>query len=596
MKILKILCISLLLLLTTVVSYPQDKRTTETKVADLLARLPSNDPQLTNNLMADMLSLGDIGIRQICNQIIPTGNGDDTRARYAVESLSRYISWKKQGADKDMWEDICINYAKEQTDFSVKDFFMKQLQQIGGIKSAEAVKSYLTSKEICNPALAVISAAGGNAAEAILAESLKDKNLQCPAAVMNTLAIMNSQVAVNEYISWATLNDVNIKASAYNALARSGNKAAYSVLLNEAKAVAYRWEPTGATESLLTYAKVVGQKGDLKTSDKICKLVMSKCDDNLTIQNKTAALDIYVALHGIKAMDEILKASAHSNNKFRSAAIRMSLGISGSEITKTWISYFPKAIPDSRPEIINMLGQRSDPAALPLVTASLSDSDFRVRNEASVAIVNLSESKSIPALVDYMMKFADDNDQEAAKSALMTVCGDDNVSLLLPVLKSGNSAARESTIELLAWNKNNKSFNEVLPFASSEDELLKAAAIKALADLAGPSDQIKLIELISGMDKPEYISEVQFAIANAALRLADSGKRSSVIIKVIEGSNQKAKLIPVLSRIGGNDAIKTVLSEFENGNPEIRDVCFKTLTNWKDYIGFCWAVHNMCIR
>ena len=62
------------------------------------------------------------------------------------------------------------------------------------------------------------------------------------------------------------------------------------------RSVAYRWETTGATSSLLNYAKVIGEKGDLKTADKICKLIISKCDDNVTIQNKTAALDIYVGL------------------------------------------------------------------------------------------------------------------------------------------------------------------------------------------------------------------------------------------------------------------------------------------------------------
>ena len=112
---------------------------------------------------------------------------------------------------------------------------------------------------------------------------------------------------------------------------------------------------------------------------------------------------------------------------------------------------------------------------------------------------------------------------------------------------------------------------------------MKAASVKALADLAGPSDQNKLIELLSGTDNPEYINEIQSAIANAALKISEPEKRASVIIKALEGSKQKAKLIPVLAKIGGSEALNTVLTEFENGNPEIRDVCFKTLTNWKDY-------------
>ncbi len=42
-----------------------------------------------------------------------------------------------------MWEKICISYATGQKDNGVKDFFMKQLQLIGGDASVEAMKIYL---------------------------------------------------------------------------------------------------------------------------------------------------------------------------------------------------------------------------------------------------------------------------------------------------------------------------------------------------------------------------------------------------------------------------------------------------------------------
>ena len=123
--------------------------------------------------MVDMLSLGEAGIKQICDKVIPAGTGDDTRARFAVESLSRFLSGKNYAGNKPQWEKICIAYATGQTDFGVKDFFMKQLQLFGGIESAEAVKIYLLNKEICDPAVAVITAVGGKTAETIFAEALK---------------------------------------------------------------------------------------------------------------------------------------------------------------------------------------------------------------------------------------------------------------------------------------------------------------------------------------------------------------------------------------------------------------------------------------
>ena len=76
MKIRKILTISFAILLISFASYAQDNRTTETKVADLLARLPANDLQLNNKLMSDMLSLGESGIKKICDQIVPDSPRD----------------------------------------------------------------------------------------------------------------------------------------------------------------------------------------------------------------------------------------------------------------------------------------------------------------------------------------------------------------------------------------------------------------------------------------------------------------------------------------------------------------------------------------
>ena len=73
--------------------------------------MPANDMQFTDQLMGDMLSLGESGIRQICDQIIPPGTGDDTGPRFAVESLSRFLSQDGMESDRGLWEKICISYA-----------------------------------------------------------------------------------------------------------------------------------------------------------------------------------------------------------------------------------------------------------------------------------------------------------------------------------------------------------------------------------------------------------------------------------------------------------------------------------------------------
>lgn len=593
MKIRKYFIVSICLLLISFVTSAQEMRTTETRVADLLARMPSYDQKGTERLMAEMLSLGEPGIKMICDQVIPAGTGDDIKPRFAIESLSRLLSGKNYQDEKSMWEKVCISYATGNPDYSVKDFFMKQLQIFGGDKSAEAMKTYLLSREVCNPALAVISAVGGNAAEGILAESLKNRDLPCAAAVMNSLALKKSQIAVNEYITWASSSDLNIQASAFNALAQSGSEQAYPVLVKAAKNVAFRWETTGATAALISYAGIMGRKGDIKTADRICRLIISKCDDNTTIQNKTAALSTYVGLHGLNAMPDIIKAAGHPNDKYRNAAIQMSMALKEPEVGKRWIGYYPEAIPSAKPEIITLLGSRSDMNALPLVTAALSDPDPKVRKEAASAIVRINGAKSLPVLIDYMIKFSSQSDQDAAKSSIISVCGSDNISLILPVLKSGSASATRSTIELLAWNKENEYFKDVFPFTSAADKSVRSAAIKALSSLSGPDDQEKLIDLLKANADTDYINDISTALETSAMLKTDQGKRSSAILNALDGSMNDGKLIPVLAKTGGQMALAAVAKEFENGNSEIRKVCFNTLLKWSDWSA-SYALFDIC--
>ena len=123
MKIKRIIIVALSLLLVLPITYSQDKRTLETKVADLLARFPANNLQLNDRLMADMLSLGDAGLKQIFDNIIPAGTGDDTPQRFAVESMSRFLSQKGKESDRLMWENLCITYVNNKSDAGIKDFF-----------------------------------------------------------------------------------------------------------------------------------------------------------------------------------------------------------------------------------------------------------------------------------------------------------------------------------------------------------------------------------------------------------------------------------------------------------------------------------------
>ncbi|MCU0363216.1 MAG: hypothetical protein MUE32_07650, partial [Bacteroidales bacterium] len=59
--------------------------------------------------------------------------------------------------------------------------------------------------------------------------------------------------------------------------------------------------------------------------DRICRTLMSKCDDKTNIQGKIAGLTLYTRFHGVDALPLLVKAASHPNLKYRSAALSISL-------------------------------------------------------------------------------------------------------------------------------------------------------------------------------------------------------------------------------------------------------------------------------
>ncbi|MBK9391648.1 MAG: DUF1080 domain-containing protein [Bacteroidetes bacterium] len=212
-------------------------------------------------------------------------------------------------------------------------------------------------------------------------------------------------------------------------------------------------------------------------------------------------------------------------------------------------------------------------------------------------MVKLSGKKAIPSLITYLMKFSDDQDQEAAKTALMTVLDNETIPNLLTVLKDGDASAKKSAIELLAWNRDNQYFPLVVQYTSSADRKVQFAAVHALQSLAGKNDQGQLIELLKGASEPVMISELQLALAVAALKNPDTETRSELLLKAInnneQGNSFKVKIIPVLARTGGREALQLVSKEFGSGNQEMKSACFNALINWNDHTASS-SLYDIC--
>lgn len=580
-RIRTLLTVTAMVLITAAVS-AQDVRTLGTKVADLLARMPADNIELASRLMEDMYALGEEGRAMICGQVVPAGTDDDLRARYAVSSLTAHLSGDGDDARKRAWEKQCIHFMKAATDREVRSFFMRQLNLVGSDLSVEALAEYVSSAEMCDDAVIALQSVGSEAAATLIYTSLSAGRCPCAAQAMVTLAETHPGKATDIYLQYYTRGTAAEKGAALYAIASTGTPEAGDILVNAATAASFRRDPTGAVQALLLYAKKIGLAGEVRKMEKITSQVIEASRTQETAGQRLAAMSIITGVKGSDALGMLLEAADDPDIAIRGGALRLAAGIPGSEATKKWISRYSKVSPAAKPEILYMLGERGDELAVPLMMKALDDPSPEVSAGAVTALARLQGTKAVDPLISWVLKYDSEEGHRAAATALTTILDSSGMRKVAAALPGSKGHATVTLIRLLAWSGEKSYFNDVFPLTGSDDLGVRAAAIASLPSLASYNDQTEIIGLLEATADRAEVAELQRAILSAAKQGEDPSSRSAVILKSLDKSRDRLKLIPLLAETGGEEALKRVAAEFENGDAATRDVCFETLAYWKD--------------
>ncbi len=165
----------------------QDKQTTDINVTDILAGMPAHDQTQLNNQMIMLLESGEEGLQEVLEMILPPGTGDDTRARFAVESLSRYLSQPGKGYQRAAGETMLLDEIEIAEDTDVKQFLMSQLNYIGGNETVEKLSKYLTDDRLYDPAIRAMRDANPEAAGNFFAAYLDKSSGYPQIALVNAI-------------------------------------------------------------------------------------------------------------------------------------------------------------------------------------------------------------------------------------------------------------------------------------------------------------------------------------------------------------------------------------------------------------------------
>lgn len=588
----KRLLISAFALLFSLWAYNQDVRTLETKVADMLARMPVYNQDDLFTYMKLMTDIEDRGWDKVCSGIIEPGTGDDTRARFLVESYSRYLSEGIRPEIRDRWEAKCIEFISSSDGLNTKRFFFNQLKIAGGEKASEFSCSYIDNTELAESALSVIALVGDKKSEELLADKLKDRSISTAASIMNTLALLKSDIATEEYIMWYNSGSPDERNAALNALAKSADPGALKTLESAAKKADYSWERTRAVDAYLNYASELADRGDRKKADKICNEIIKKAGEN-SIQYKANALSLKVKIDTVNAPKLLISYFDDKNTELRNHALALAVNLAGEDAS----SYYMDALTDVEdkyvPGIIHMLGERGDLIVVPLIKELINNADRDIRLAALQAMVVLKGKEAAGDLISYMHLYPDIEDQEKLFSLYSTIADKDRLNLMADSYPQSGELSKAFTLMLLAQSGDNKYFNLMLAETGSDYDLVRNAAYVSLKNIVSEEDIPELIGLLKIAGEREEIIQIQSALVMAANQIADKEKRADLLLDAASEPELLYKVIPVLKGVGGSKALKLVLDNFYRAEAGLKELCFDALAGWLDSSA-SYALFDIC--
>ena len=555
----------------------QENRTVTTKIADLLAQMPANNLQQRDKLMEELISLGDEGFQKLADQMTPSGKGDNTAVVFAINGLARYACQNTK-EDKRVFAEKNFILAMEKTpDAESKAFFMRQLQLVGKEDAVKAVAAYLTNGELCEPATFLLTSVGSETAKNELFKVLTKVQGISQVTITKALGELKFKPANGEILKNITSDNQNLRKVSLAAVASIGAAESYQPLLDAARKAGFVYEPSNATQAFVTYAQRLGENGELKLCSTACEEMM-KLSQPTQLHTNTSALAIYNKYYEKEAQPKLLKAFDNNDKAFRFAVLNL---VEKSKLasTKEWVAKAKKAQTEVKAEIITMLGKKGDLSASDFIKKQFTDKSSVVSEAAITAYAKLKGKNAIPDLVALLK-----NGTQPAFTAktLMSLMDEKSLDPLAAILESSPESSKAQIIGIIGAKSGKRYFDKVYGYTGNANPEIKSAAFAAMKNISSAKDIDRLLKLLFSTDDNVKIKNIQDALVNAASDLKGEDNQTASLLAQLPNAPKKGRILEILPRLGGKQALKAVKSYIDSSDKEESDAAFNALINWKD--------------
>ena len=567
--------ILLLLFVAPALLWAQDQRLVKTKVADVLALLPAADNQQASRLFHELINLGDEGLAQITDKVQANGEAEGVAPRYAVSLLTHYATTKEEKA---LIEHAYLTALTKTKEAEVKAYFIDNIKLIGSNASIKTLTDLIADQSVSDQAIAALTTIGTAEARAAILNSLTDSSAPIQTRLIKALGELYHLPALPSVTKYVSSDNLQLKKQALWSIAMIADAGSYDILLQEAKKVAFRNDPTEATTALIEYMHQMTTKGNNTLVLQISKAIIDNTPDATQQHFRLAAYESLVNANPVDATKILIKERNHFDAEYRKEILKIATsGASSPASLNLWNKEYKKSSGAEQAELLSMMANanRYDSFTKATLLPALASENQQTRMAAAAEIANYNNKIFTPALVDYLLKCTDEVELKSAKSAVLQLVDKGNIGLLAQKIETSKPKNKVALLQVLAERRAINYFDIVATTTTSTDGDVKNAAFEALSYVAAANNTSELLIMLLSSSNVNEIKAIQRAI------IAALDKNSTPLI--IEAyQKEKIKLLPILPFVEDKETLTKVVDAFTTGNPKEQDVAFEALTNWQN--------------
>ncbi len=265
-----------------------------------------------------------------------------------------------------------------------------------------------------------------------------------------------------------------------------------------------------------------------------------------------------------------------------SAALQAALEIPGLEATIALAAELRQLPAEKQVLVIQVLGKRADPAALPTLFDLAKNANESVSLAAIRVLPAFGDESAVPVLAELL---ASRNRQiaQAAQESLAVLPGEKSDAAVIELLNGSNANLRITAIELVERRRISTAMPALFETSNDPNPRVRAAAIKKIGELGGNTELPALLDLLMNLRTAQDHEMARQSIAKICSKSPNKQFCTANLMASLLKAQpaQKIVLLRVLSGIGGKDSLSAVREAIGDTNPGVHSAAIRALGSWQ---------------